>query len=422
MDMQFLCKIGLPGFEAFALQKQPRLLEVEENAYPSNMLGWQDMKKWSHSFYYAPIQEIADEVRQNADYFVVVGLGGSNQGARAVIEALRHKTSHGKNPKILYAALNLSAEYLQHLLEEIGDKSVYINVIAKNFQTIEPGITFRFLRQYMESRYSPEEAARRILITGTENDGHLHPLATEKNYRFFQFPLDVGGRYSAFTVVGLLPMAVAGVDIQAFLSGARHAQNNIASGGPLLSMAKEYALRRNYLLQQGYSIEVLAHFEPCLEALSRWWRQLFGESEGKNFTGIFPSVCSYTEDLHSMGQYMQQGKRQVIETFLRFETPPVTLPIPKTTSVPDGYDFLNGKTLHQLNQSAFQGTLSAHSEGGVPCFVFTLSSISEESLGQLLYFFMTACFYSARVLGVNPFDQPGVENYKDIMNQLLERN
>lgn len=422
MDMQFHGKIDHSDFDSFAKEKQPCLLEVEQKAYPSEMLGWQEMDKWAHPSYYTPILEIAEEVRQNADYLIVAGLGGSNQGARAAIEALAHKTGYGKSPKVVYAALNLSAEYLQRLLAEIGSKSVYINVIAKNFQTVEPGVTFRFLRQYMEQRYSPEEAARRILVTGTENDGHLHPLALKMNYRFFNFPTDVGGRFSAFTVVGLLPMAVAGVDIQAFLAGGRQAQTSLASGGPLLALAKDYAVRRNYLLRQGYTIEVLAHFEPCLEAFSRWWRQLFGESEGKNLTGIFPSVCSYTEDLHSMGQYLQQGKRQIMESFLTFETPPADLAIPVDTSVPDGYDFVNGKTLWQLNQSAFQGTLAAHAEGGVPCFVFSLPSISEESIGQLMYFFMESCFYSARVLGVDPFDQPGVENYKDIMNQLLERN
>lgn len=395
------------------------LSQVDPNASPSNMLGWVHTGEWAGEALCQQIQSLAAEIRERAEVFVVVGVGGSNQGARAVIDALTPQDAAAGGPEILYAALNLSASYYQELIRRIGNRSVYINVIAKNFKTLEPGMTFRMLRHYMECRYSKEEAARRIITTPTVGDKALHRISQERGYRYLPFPDNVGGRYSVFTPVGLLPIAVAGIDIRKLLEGALEAQTEYLSGGPLREQAKRYALTRNALMGKGYSVEVLAFFEPQLEALGRWWRQLFAESEGKNNTALFPAVCSYTEDLHSVGQYLQQGKRQIIETFLHLAVPPVDITMDSEPDIADGFDYLDGKTFAQINECAFEATLKAHSEGGVPCAVIELEQLDAKTLGTLLYFYFIVCYYSAVLLGVDPFDQPGVENYKTEMFRLL---
>lgn len=407
-------------YRAYAEKHGADLELVDRNAYDSDMLGWVHTEEWAGPEMRAQIKELAAEIRENAEVFVVVGLGGSNQGARAVIDALCPQGAAPGGPEILYAALNLSASYYEALLRQIGGRSVYINVIAKNFKTLEPGLAFRMLRHYMESRYSREEAARRIITTPTVNDGELHRLSEENGYRFLPFPDNVGGRYSVFTPVGLLPIAVAGVDIDQLIEGAARAQGEYFSGGALREDAKRYALTRNALMEKGYGIEVLSFFEPQLEAFGRWWRQLFGESEGKNHTALFPAVCSFTEDLHSVGQYLQQGKRQMIETFLHLETPPADRPIDSEPRMQDGFDYLNGKTFHEINECAYQATVKAHSEGGVPCMVLETEALNAACVGELLYFYLIVCYYSAVILGVDPFDQPGVENYKTEMYRLLK--
>ncbi len=405
---------------ASAQRHRQALETVDKNTFGSEMLGWIHTEDWAGPAIRQQVKALAKEIRENAQVFVVVGLGGSNQGARAVIEALcpQDVASPGE-PEILYAALNLSAAYYENLIRRIGNRSVYINVIAKNFKTLEPGLSFRMLRHYMESRYSPEEAARRIITTPTVEDGELHRLSQEKGYRFLPFPQDVGGRYSVFTPVGLLPAAVAGIDVDQLVEGAAQAQRDYLSGGPLREDAKRYALARNALMEKGLGIEVLSFFEPQLEALGRWWRQLFAESEGKKGTGLFPAVCSFTEDLHSVGQYLQQGRRQMLETFLHIKNPPADREVDREPELWDGFDYLDGKTFHEINECAYQATLKAHSQGGVPCMVLEVERLDAFHLGELLYFFLLACYYSSVILGVDPFDQPGVENYKTEMHRLL---
>lgn len=394
---------------------------VNENLYPSDMRGWIHIDEWSDESMCREIEKLATEIRENAEVFVVVGLGGSNQGARAVIEALSPQDAVSGGPEILYAALNLSASYYDSILQRIGNRSVYINVIAKNFKTLEPGLTFRMLRHYMEERYSKEEAARRIITTPTIGDGELHQISEEKGYRYLPFPGNVGGRYSVFTPVGLLPIAVAGIDIWRLLKGATKAEQEYLYNGTLRENAKKYAITRNILLEKGYGIEVLSFFEPQFEALGRWWRQLFAESEGKNNTALFPVICSFSEDLHSVGQYLQQGKRQMIETFLHVQIPPMDCKVDYETKIQDGFSYLEGKTFHEINECAYQATVKAHSEGEVPCMIIELERMDAENIGELLYFYFIVCYYSAVLNKVDPFDQPGVENYKKEMFRLLKK-
>lgn len=406
-------------YSDFRMAHLSQLEQVDKNAYQSDMLGWVDVNACADNALIENIVKISEEVRRCAEVFVVVGLGGSNQGARAVIDALTPQARQPGGPEILYAARNLSAAHYQKILDRIGNRSVYINVIAKNFKTLEPGLIFRMLRNYLEGRYGKKEAAQRIITTPTIEGDVLHKISKEQGYRVLPFPQSVGGRFSVFTAVGLLPIAVAGVDIHALLKGAKKAQGEYLSGGALAEKAKKYAIARNLYLNKGYGIEALAFFEPQLESFGRWWRQLFGESEGKQGTGLFPTVCSYTEDLHSVGQYMQQGKRQIIETFLHVKQPPADTAVVKDSVMMDGFAYLDGKTMHEINECAYQATVDAHSSGGVPCLEVELADLSAQSMGELLYFFMVACYYSAVLLEVDPFDQPGVENYKKEMFRLL---
>lgn len=406
-------------YETYVQEHQTALKTVDTNAYAGNMLGWIHTGEWADEEMCARIESLSAEIRERAEVFVVVGLGGSNQGARAVIDALSPQDAKAGGPEILYAALNLSASYYEALLRRIGNRSVYINVIAKNFKTLEPGLTFRMLRHYMEKRYSGEEAARRIITTPTIGDGSLHRISEENGYRYLPFPDDVGGRYSVFTPVGLLPIAVAGIDIRELLKGAAKAEQEFFSGGALRENARSYAVTRNALMEKGYGIEVLSFFEPQFEAFGRWWRQLFAESEGKKNTALFPVVCSFSEDLHSVGQYLQQGKRQMIETFIHTKLPPADRKVDQEPVVDDGFDYLNGMTFHEINECAYQATVKAHSEGGVPCMIVELEKMDAQNIGELMYFYFIVCYYSSVLLGVDPFDQPGVENYKTEMFRLL---
>lgn len=398
------------------------LKTVDDNLYPSDMRGWIHIDEWANEVMCEKVEKLAMEIRDNAEVFVVVGLGGSNQGARAVIDALSPQAAKSGGPEILYAALNLSASYYESILQRIGNCSVYINVIAKNFKTLEPGLTFRMLRHYMEKRYSKEEVAKRIITTPTIGDGALHQISEENGYRYLPFPENVGGRYSVFTPVGLLPIAVAGIDIRRLLKGAVKAEQGYLKNGILREQAKKYAITRNILLEKGYGIEVLSFFEPQFEALGRWWRQLFAESEGKNNTALFPVICSFSEDLHSVGQYLQQGKRQMIETFIHVQKPPIDCKVDCESKIKDGFSYLEGKTFHEINECAYQATLKAHSEGNVPCMIVELEKMDAENIGELLYFYFIVCYYSAVLNKVDPFDQPGVENYKREMFRLLKKN
>lgn len=355
------------------------------------------------------IKQKAEEVRRDADVFVLVGVGGSNQAARAVIKSVRPQT---KAPEVLYAGNTLSPYELADTLTALDGKSVYINVIAKNFETLEPGSHFRVLRRYMATRYSSEELSKRIILTGTRGS-LLETISGQLGSTFLEFPVPIGGRYSAFTPVALFPMAVAGLDIDAYLAGAVD-MYHILSEVPD-NIAVQYAVARNLLHRSGYDIEQLAVFEPRLSWFAWWWRQLFGESEGKDGKGIFPSSAVYSEDLHSMGQYMQDGRRNLIETFLTADDPGAKLPVPNDPDLFDAFDYLNDKDFTEINCAAFEATLEAHRNGGVPCFEISIPQIDEYHFGQLYYFFMAACAISGKLLGVNPFDQEGVEEYKRSM-------
>lgn len=399
------------------LLKNKQYLEYIKNNNVDNMdsLGWLDSQEWAGEEAINNIIEKAEKVRKDGDIFVLIGVGGSNNSARAVIKALQ---KDGK-PKVLYAGNNISPHYMNELLRELEGKSVYINVIAKNFETLEPGIGFRVLRSYLEKTYG-ESGKDRIFVTGTK-DSHLHQLAKEHGYEFLVFPDNIGGRYSAICDVGLFPMAVAGIDIKSLVQGAKDMRGCLLSEDYSNNIALKYATYRNMLLQNGYNIEMLAFFEPQLEYFSKWWIQLFAESEGKENKGIFPVSSNYSEDLHSLGQYVQDGQNIIFETFIDVQEQNSSLILHKD-HVDDKFDYLNEKDFWDINKAAFEATIGAHSDSGIPCIKITLPALDEYNFGQMFYLFEFSCYLSACILGINPFDQPGVENYKKYMFDRLGKN
>ena len=404
-------------FTAYCTEKLTQIPETPDASYADN-IGWMDVQRWAGSAVRQQLKYIAQQVRNLADVFAVVGLGGSNQGARAVIEALSWRGDQG--PDIIYPALYLSAAEYKKLLRSTEGKSLVVDIIAKNFKTLEPGVGFRLLRDELEARYGREGMKEHIILTPTLGQDALDRIGHEEGYTTVPFPDDIGGRYSIFSPVGLLPIAVAGGDIDELVRGATDAQADFDTNGPLSRQVRAYALRRNYLYEQGFDVEAATFFEPSLNALGMWWRQLFGESEGKDGMGIFPTVLVNSEALHSLGQYMQSGKRHVSETFFHVVQPLDDMPITSGCGFADDFDYLNGKTLNDLNEAAYQATLKAHSEGGVPCHVVEIERMDEYHLGLCMYAFMRACYESALILGVNPFDQPGVEAYKTEMMKILK--
>ncbi|MGN0972838.1 MAG: glucose-6-phosphate isomerase [Aristaeellaceae bacterium] len=401
----------------YASRMQPAL-DADHTGDYREQLGWLDVQRWGGPAMRQSIRAIADRVRAMADVFAVVGLGGSNQGARAVIDALSWRGDRG--PEIIYPALFLSAAEYRRLLRATRGRSLVIDVIAKNFKTLEPGVCFRLLRDELAARYGLEGMKERVIVTPTPGLDALDAIARQQGYTTVPFPEDVGGRYSVFTPVGLLPIAVAGGNIDELIRGAADAQADFDAHGPLSRQVRAYALRRNYLYGQGFDVEAAVFFEPCLNALGMWWRQLFGESEGKDGRGIFPTVMVNTEALHSLGQYMQSGKRHVVETFFHVREPLDDLPVGKGCSMADQFGYLEGKTLNDLNLAAYTATVTAHSQGGVPCHVVELDRMDEYHLGLCMYAMMRACYESSLLLGVNPFDQPGVEAYKTEMFKMLK--
>lgn len=386
------------------------LLEKEDT---QKVLGWRDFTESAVQL--ETMREKAQEIRKDADVFVVVGVGGSNQSARAVLEALTDR----EGPEIVYLGNSLSPHYISRMLQKMEGKSVYIDVIAKNFETLEPGSHFRILRQWMRQRYSKEEMAKRVVLTGTLGS-RLHEIAKENGYLFLQFPVPVGGRYSAFTPVGIFPLMVAGLDVDAYLKGAKRAMD-LCRENPEESPAVLYGAARSLLYKKGFDIEMLVSFEPQFYYFSRWWWQLFGESEGKGKEGIYPSMAIYSEDLHSIGQYVQDGRRNLIETFLSVKNPKAEVKILPDPEFGDRFDYLDNMDFDTINKAAEAATIGAHSEGGVPCFRFRMEEISEETFGELYYTFMMACACSGILTGLNPFDQEGVEEYKRSMFRTLGR-
>ena len=389
----------------------PLLAEVlaGEEQYQDN-LGWFSVDEAAGPERVDFLLEQAARVRADADAFVVIGIGGSNQAARAVVKALRPENG----PAILWAGNTISACETARLLKELdGYRSVYIDCIAKNFETLEPGISFRVLRHYLEQRYGQAEAAKRIFATGTPGST-LHQLCIDNGYTFLTFPERIGGRYSVGSDVGLFPMAVAGVDVKALVQGMRDMREELHAAPAGENLALRYACLRKWMLEQGLSLEMLAFFEPRLDYFAKWWIQLFAESEGKDGTGLYPVVSSNSEDLHSIGQFIQQGSPILFETFVTVRARDASVVLPATDKK-DYFDYLTGRDFWDINDTARQATMRAHSEGGIPCLELSIPAIDAHTLGELFYFFLFSCYLSCRLVGVNPFNQPGVESYKGYM-------
>ena len=359
------------------------------------------------------IKRAAEKINSDSDYLVCIGIGGSYLGHKAVIEALGGEK---KRTKILYAGNCLSVRSMKKVLDELGDADFSINVISKSGTTTEPAVAFRIFKQKLIEKYGEEEAAKRIYATTDANKGALHDEAVAKGYESFVVPDNIGGRYSVLTGVGLLAIASAGIDVNALMDGAAEERASLISDG---GKAAEYAAMRNLLLEKDYNIEILANFEPQFMYLNEWWKQLFGESEGKDHKGIFPASVVDSTDLHSMGQYIQQGRRNLFETFVevREDCPGITVPTLEEDL--DGLKYLEGRELDYINKTANAATREAHTAGGVPVLEIVMPTIDERSLGALIYFFEMSCALSGFTLGVNPFDQPGVEAYKTRMFELL---
>ena len=407
---------GRTGLTQEALEQRlqaaaPLLAEVlaGEEQYQDN-LGWFAVDEAAGPERVDFLLEQAARVRADADAFVVIGIGGSNQAARAVVKALRPENG----PAILWAGNTISACETARLLKELdGYQSVYIDCIAKNFETLEPGISFRVLRRYLEQRYGQAEAAKRIFATGTPGST-LHQLCIDNGYTFLTFPERIGGRYSVGSDVGLFPMAVAGVDVKALVQGMRDMRDQLRAAPAGENLALRYACLRKWMLEQGLSLEMLAFFEPRLDYFAKWWIQLFAESEGKDGTGLYPVVSSNSEDLHSIGQFIQQGSPILFETFVTVRARDASVVLPATDKK-DYFDYLTGRDFWDINDTARRATMRAHSEGGIPCLELSIPAIDAHTLGELFYFFLFSCYLSCRLVGVNPFNQPGVESYKGYM-------
>lgn len=390
-----------------------------------DFLGWVELPSQYDRQEYERIKNAAAEIRANSEIFIVIGIGGSYLGARAAIELLSHGFTNllpaGKRqgPQIFFAGQNLSGTYLQELLGLIDGKDVSINVISKSGTTTEPALAFRVFRTYLEKCYGKAEAAKRIYVTTDREKGALKKLADEQGYQTFVIPDDIGGRFSVLTAVGLLPIAVAGIDTDAIMAGAAEAQQWYANPKLSDNGAYQYAALRNILYRKGKTVEIMVNYEPKLHYFTEWWKQLYGESEGKDHKGIFPAGVDFSTDLHSLGQYIQQGLRNLFETVIQVEQPQSDLTIPDDPDDLDGLNFLSGKGFNYVNQQACRGTLMAHVDGGVPNLVLSIPELTPAYFGAMVYFFEKACGISGYLLGVNPFDQPGVEAYKQNMFALL---
>ncbi len=403
----------------------PRIEEINDKinsktGQGSDFLGWLDLPDRTLDSY-PGFQEIVAEVREEADLFLVIGIGGSYLGARAVIEAM-DTGLHEKaplTPDIIFAGYNIDSEYMTKLLEYIKDKNLYVNVISKSGTTTEPGIAFRVVKAMMEKVYGRDGARKRILATTDAKKGALRQMAEEEGYRTFTIPADVGGRFSVLTPVGLLPIAVSGNYAETLLEGAREMKENLQNNSFETNIANLYAAIRYLLYQKGKTIEILANFNQKLYYFSEWWKQLFGESEGKEGKGLFPASVNFTTDLHSLGQYIQEGRRDILETFLVVNKIQDHIMVPDDEKNLDGLNYLAGKTFHEINLKAHQGTAEAHRSGGVPNLTIYIPEINAHWLGALIFMFEKAVAVSGYLLGVNPFNQPGVEAYKKNMFKLL---
>lgn len=410
---QFLPHAGSDEVRAQAIAAHHAL--VNKSGAGSEFLGWRDLVTAPDDALLADIDNTAREIRAKADVLLCVGIGGSYLGTRAVVDALSPAFGDQK-PEIIFAGHHLAPTYLPALFEHLEGRSVYVNVISKSGSTLEPAVAFRFILEWMSERF--EDLSERIIVTTDSERGALNDLHRSLKTRKYVIPDDVGGRFSIMSPVGLLPIAVAGNDIRSFLYGAVTAARNLTDTAE--NSALDYASYRFCLHEAGYKVEALATFDPRLSGIGGWWQQLFGESEGKNSKGLLPITLAYTTDLHSLGQYVQDGQRMIAETFLILpgnDGPKIV----ESAENSDGLNYLVGKHVGSINRIAYEGTLSAHLKGGVPSATIELDAISTESLGELIYFFEHVVAVSGYMLGVNPFDQPGVEAYKKEMFRLLGR-
>ena len=394
----------------------------------NDFLGWVDLPKNYDKEEFNRIKRVSEKIKSDSDVLLVIGIGGSYLGARAAIEMIGHSfrnnllKSDRKSPEIYFVGNNISSTYIMDLFDIIKDKDISINVISKSGTTTEPAIAFRIFKDFLEKKYGKLEASKRIYATTDAKNGALRQLANEEGYETFIIPNDVGGRFSVLTAVGLLPIAVSGIDIDKIIKGAKDAYENFKNKDLKVNESYQYAVIRNILHKKGKNIELLVNYEPQLHYIGEWWKQLFGESEGKDNKGIFPSTVDFSTDLHSMGQYIQEGQRILFETVINVENSRRDITIEKLDIDLDELNYLAGKTLNFINHKATQGTILAHTDGNVPNLVINIPRLDEYNFGYLVYFFEKACAISGYLLGVNPFDQPGVEAYKRNMFALLGKS
>ncbi|MBR2523534.1 MAG: glucose-6-phosphate isomerase [Clostridiales bacterium] len=397
----------------------------KKNGPGNDFLGWLDLPNNYDKDEFSRIRKAAAKIRRDTDVLVVIGIGGSYLGARAVIELLNHSFANllgkkaRKAPQIIFCGNSISATYFAEMMDVLEGKNVSLNIISKSGTTTEPAIAFRILKAYMENKYGKEEAKNRIYATTDKARGALKGLADEEGYESFVVPDDVGGRFSVLTAVGLLPIAVAGIDIRELMKGAKDAAKAYKKMPLSENPCYQYAAVRNCLLRTGYSTEVMVNYEPSFHYMTEWWKQLYGESEGKDGRGIFPAGVDNTTDLHSMGQFIQDGARIMFETVVEIDKPRASYEIPNDPANLDGLNFLSGMDMNDVNKKAMQGTILAHVDGRVPNMLIHMAEQNAYNLGELIYFFEKACGISGYLLAVNPFNQPGVEAYKKNMFALL---
>ena len=398
---------------------------VSRTGAGNDFLGWLDLPINYDKEEFARIKKAAAKIQSDSEILIVIGIGGSYLGARAAIEALRHSfynvipKEQRKTPQIFFAGNNISSTYLEHLLEVVGDRDFSINIISKSGTTTEPAIAFRLFKRLLIEKYGEKEAAKRIYATTDKARGALKNLADAEGYETFVVPDDVGGRFSVLTAVGLLPIAVSGADIDKLMEGAAYSRDFCLTQPFEQNYALQYAAIRNILLEKGKTMEILANYTPSVHYIGEWWKQLFGESEGKDGMGLFPTACDFTTDLHSLGQFIQDGTKNHIETVLDVQNPRRKIIMEQEDNDLDGMNYLAGRTVDFINRQAMMGTILAHVDGQIPNLKITIPHMDEYCLGELFYFFEFACGVSGYVLGVNPFNQPGVESYKKNMFALL---
>ncbi len=428
--LAFDYKKAFPFFQEHELDYLAPYVELADQQLRSGAGAGSDFTDWVtwpkdyDKEEYDRIKKAAEKIRRDSDVLVVIGIGGSYLGARAAIEFLngsfynRHAGEKG-NPLVVFAGNSISSTYLHELIEMIGDRDFSINMISKSGTTTEPAIAFRVLKELLIEKYGEAEAITRIYATTDKEKGALKSEANEMGYETFTIPDGIGGRFTVLTAVGLLPIAVAGNDIDALMSGARDAMETYSNPNLSENEAYQYAALRNILHRKGKDIEILINYEPAMAYFSEWWKQLFGESEGKDQKGIYPASANFSTDLHSIGQTIQDGKRNIFNTVIKVENPRYDLEIPSLEEDLDGLKYLEGKTIDYVNTQAYNGTLLAHTDGNVPNLLINIDALDETSLGELIYFFEIAVAISGYLNGVNPFDQPGVEDYKRNMFALL---